>query len=204
MVISLTKYLIVPLLKPFLKKERGFTNIPEKGPAILVSNHVSYIDGVLLLHLASWHRNRFARAIQSREYIEQRWYRKFFYCTLLGQIPTNGSIEKAKQALERGEVIQIFPEGGRTKTGKMQKASHTGLGVLALSTNAPVIPIGIRGTWEFWNRLHKWPSFKRCIEIHVGRPMKFKGKITKKRCLDLQKKVMKKVAKLAKQEYPYK
>lgn len=202
--VVLSKYLMVPLLRLFIKKETGFNNIPKKGPAILVANHASYIDGVLIHYLTAWHRNRFVRAIQAREYIEKKWYRKFLYCTLLKQIPTNGAITKVKQALEQGQLIQLFPEGTRTYTGKMQKATHTGLGVLALSTHAPIIPIGLRGTWEFWNRHQKIPTFKQCIEVRVGKPMLFRhGKITKKNCLKLQQKVMKEVARLAGQKYPF-
>lgn len=205
MVLFIIRYLLAPLLKVFITKESGFGNIPSRGPAILIANHASYIDGPLILALTAWHKNRYVIAIQSREWLERGmlgWLKKLVFVTLLAQIPTNGSVQKAQQAIADRELLQLFPEGSRTRTGKIQKVTRTGLGVLALTTRAPVVPIGIRGTWEFWNPFKKIPTFKRCIEIRVGKPRRFTGKITKKHCLALQDKMMKEVARLAGQGYP--
>ncbi len=201
---GLLKYLYMPILKLFVYETKGFENIPKKGPAILVANHQSYVDGAFVLIFTDWYCKRWAHGIVLRRYIEQNWFRKLFYYKILEQIPTDGSVDKILKILSDGKLVMLFPEGGRTPNGKMQKATHTGLGVLASYDNIPVIPIGIRGSFDFWPRYKKWPSFKpRCISVRVGKPIKYTGKPNKKNHLAFQRKVMKAVAKLAKTKYPY-
>lgn len=199
--VLISKYLLVPLLKIFIKKETGFKKIPDKGPVLLVANHSSYIDAVLLMCLTAWYKNRYSYFIVAREVYERNWFMKFLLGFLFRQIPTKGAVKKAITKLEQGEIVGLFPEASRTHTGEIQKAKKTGLGVLALLTDTVVVPIGIKGSFEFWSRFRTFPTFKRCIEIRVGKLMKFKGKATKKKCLQIQTKIMKEVAKLAGKKY---
>lgn len=201
---GLLKYILVPFLKLFVYESTGFDRIPAKGPAILVANHASYIDAPLVALFVDWHRGREPRGIQSREWLEKSWFRKFVFLTVLNQIPTDGSIAKALEALRNGECLMLFPEAGRTADGRMQKATHTGLGVLASATGAPVIPIGIEGTYDWWSRHRALPTFKpRCIAMRAGKPIRYSGKPTKQNQLAFQRNVMKTVAKLAHITYPY-
>lgn len=202
---GLFKYVFVPLMKLFVKEAIGFERIPAKGPVILVSNHASYIDGPLVIQLTEWHRSRWVHGIILKHIFDKNWFTRFFYGTIFRQIPANGSVEKALEAIkEHSCLILLFPEGGRTYDGKMQKASHTGLGVLASQTKAPVIPIGIEGTYGWWPRQNALPNFKpRCIAIRVGKPLRYTGKATKQNHLRFQTKVMKAVAKSAHTTYPY-
>ena len=189
------KWVIVPFMKLYVKETKGFENIPEKGPAIIIANHSSYIDGVLLRYFTG----RMPRGIQSKEWVEKSWLRKFIFLNLVKQIPTDVSVARALEALIRNEALMLFPEGERSPDGKMQKCTHTGLGVLASSSGAPVIPIGISGTFEWWPRqnfLPKLYSFKK-ITMKAGKPMTFKGKPDKKNLLAFQKKAMQTVARLA-------
>ena len=197
------KYLFVPLLKLFVAETTGFERIPKYGPVILVANHASYIDGPLAVFFADWYCGRRVRGIQSREWVTKTWLRSFLFLKLLRQIPTNGSIEKALDFLRAGGALLLFPEGNRTRDGKMQKATHTGLGVLASQTNAAVVPIGIQGSYAWWPPHQSVPSLKRCMAVRVGKPMKFTGKPTKKNMLAFQRKAMQAIAKLAKTTYPY-
>jgi 1-acyl-sn-glycerol-3-phosphate acyltransferase len=199
----LLKYIIVPVMKLFVRETKGFNNIPKKGPAILVANHASYIDPVLIRYFTSWFAGRTPIGIQSREWLEKNWFRKFIFTTLLGQIPTNGSISKALNALQNREVLMLFPEAGRTRTGRIEKTTHTGLGVLASQSRAPVIPIGLQGTYDWWPPHKKMPAFKPwTISIRVGRPAIHKG-TTKKDHLAFQHKIMHQIAKLARTKYPH-
>lgn len=193
------QWLFVPLMKLFVYESKGFQNVPKAGPVIFVANHASYIDGPLLRYFAEWHAGRLPRGIQSREWLEKSWFRKFVFVTLLGQIPTNGSTEKAVAALNRGEALMLFPEGHRSATGRIEKTGHTGLGVLAAATGAKVVPVGIEGSFAWWPRFRLLPSLKpRCMALRVGKPVKFAGALGKKNYLAFQKRVMSAVAKLAK------
>lgn len=195
----LFKYVFVPLMKLFVKETKGFDNIPKEGPAILVANHASYIDGPLILYFTEWFAGRKARGIQSREWLEKSWFRKFLFVTLLRQIPTNGAIETALAALNRGELLMLFPEGHRTGTGKIQKTVHTGLGVLAAQSGAPVVPIGISGSFAWWSRHRFLPTFAtKSMSVRVGKPLRFAGSATKQGFLAFQNKAMRSVAALAK------
>ena len=198
------KYLFVPLLKLFVYETTGFERIPKHGPVILVVNHASYIDPVLAVFFTEWYRNRKVRGIQSREWVTKTWLRSFIFLKLLGQIPTDGSITKARDHLHAGGVLLLFPEGNRTNDGKMQKATHTGLGVLASQAKATVVPIGIEGSYAWWPPSKRLPSLKpRCMAVRVGKPMKFTGKPTKENFLAFQRQAMQAIAKLAKTKYPY-
>lgn len=198
------KYLFVPLLKLFVYETKGFDRIPKHGPVILVANHASYIDGPLVVLFADWHRDRSVRGIQSKEWVTKNWFRSFLFLKLLKQIPTDGSIVKALDALRAGGALLLFPEGGRTRTGRMQKATHSGLGVLASQTKATVVPVGIEGSYGWWPAHRALPSFRpRCMAMRVGKPVRFRGKATKKNFLTFQTKLMKAAAKLAKTNYPY-
>lgn len=203
---GLLTYLFVPLMKLYVRQATGFERIPKEGPAILVANHASYIDGPLVAYFTEWHRGRWVHGIQSRQWLGTGWLRRFLFITVFRQIPTNGSVEKAVETLrEHGCLVMLFPEGGRTPDGRMQKATHTGLGVLASLSNAPVIPIGIQGTYDWWSRHRALPHLFRfrSITLTVGTPIRYAGKPTKQNHLAFQRKVLKAVAKLAKTEYPY-
>jgi 1-acyl-sn-glycerol-3-phosphate acyltransferase len=197
------KWLFVPLMKLFVSEAKGFENVPRTGRVILVANHASYIDALLVRYFTDWHRGRAPIGIQSAEWLGTSWFKRFIFVTLLGQIPTNGSVAKALASLAKGNALMIFPEGGRSADGKMRKATHTGLGVLASNSNAAVIPVGIEGSFEWWPRQKSLPTFAlRKMAIRVGKPVRYSGKPTKQNHLDFQNKVMRAVAKLARKRYP--
>ncbi len=198
---GLLKYLSVPLLKLFVYESSGFDRIPKQGPAILVANHSSYIDGPLISFYTDWYHDRWPHGLMVRRIFEKNWFTRWLF-GMFRQIPINGSVERALETLARGELLLLFPEGGRTYDSKMQRATHTGLGVLAHETGAPVIPIGIQGTYAWWSRHQALPTFKpRCIAVRVGKPLRLKGKHDKKAFLTFQRNVMNAVAKLARTKY---
>lgn len=202
---GILKYWFVPLTKLFVYEAKGFEHIPKQGPVIITANHQSYIDGPLIAMHTDWYRNRWVRGIIYRGIYEKNWFLYFFCKYVFNQIPTDGAVKKVLEALQNNDTILLFPEGERTRTGKIQKATHKGLGVLASLTKAPVIPIGVKGTYQWWSRHQFLPSlFKfRCLSIRVGKPLYYKGKPTKKNHLAFQRKVMKEIAKLARTTYPY-
>lgn len=198
------KYVFVPLMRLFVRESISFEHIPAKGPVILVANHASYIDGPLIRYFAGWYTGREPRGIQAKDWLDKGLFRKFIFVTLMKQIPTNGATEKALAALRHGGALLLFPEGGRSPDGTMQKATHTGLGVLAAETKAPVVPIGIEGSYDWWPRQKTLPTFKlRTIKLRAGKPVKFTGEKTKKNYLAFQTKIMRQVAKLAHTAYAY-
>lgn len=175
MVYAISKRIIWPVLRLFITKITGVNNLPDK-PFILAANHSSYIDGVILIMLTAWHKNRQLCVFATNQKFTSYFWDKLF--KHFGAIRVNGSLDKGIRAVNNGKSMGIFPEGGRTYDGTMQKITNTGLGVLALKTNAPVVPVHLT-TWHWWNRYQEIPTFKRNIRIAIGKPKTFKGKPTK-------------------------
>jgi len=193
MVYSISKLVFWPVIAIFVRKIKGIENLPDR-PFILVANHESFIDGVLLVMMIAWHKNK-----QLCYFATNEKFTGIFWDLLFkhyGAIRVNGSLKKGVDALSQGSCMGISPEGERTYTGKMQAIKNTGLGVLALQSKVPVVPVGL-STFNFWNRHHTFPSFKRNIVVTIGKPMTFKGKVTKPQVRKVINKVWKEVRKLA-------
>ena len=190
MVYAISKRIIWPILRLFINKIEGLENLPDK-PFILVSNHSSYADGVLLIMLVAWYKNKQLRTFAVKEdFTGPIWNWLFNH---FGAIRVNGSLKKGVNAIKKDKTpLCIFPEGGRTSTGKVQKVTHTGLGVLALETKAPVVPVAMN-TFRWWSRHRKLPTLRRNINIIIGKPKKYRLKNTKANARKIVAKVMKEV-----------
>ena len=146
--------------------------VPREGPLIIVSNHVSNADGVLV---GAWLTPRLGRRIHwlgKREMTE--W-------PLIGPFVLAGSVHPVDRAnvdidvfrlllriLEAGNVVVVFPEGTRSASGAMQ-AARDGVAMLALRSGARILPVGVVDTYRFWPR-GKVPRPGRRVEMRVGQP----------------------------------
>jgi len=155
----------------------GAENVPESG-ALLVANHVSWVDGVLLGLTSPRH----PRLIAYADYFNNPWLNWF---GRLGRIIPIGatrksmvdSIRAARGALQNGELVGIFPEGGITRTGRIEEFRPGFLSIIK-GTDAPVVPVCLDGLWGsvfsyeggkfFW----KWPKrWRYPVLIRFGRPI---------------------------------
>lgn len=154
----------------------GRENLPREGGALLVSNHVSWVDGILLLLTSS----RPIRMIAWGANFENKWLRRL--AEMFGMIPIMpgrpksvvAAMRTAREALKNGELVCIFPEGGLTRSGQVQ-AFRPGMMKILEGTDAPVVPIYLDGLWGsifsfeggrfFW----KWPKrIPYPVYIHFG------------------------------------
>ncbi len=152
----------------------GRENLPSRGPAVVVANHASYLDGALL-YLLLPQSPRFIVWTQHYEALALGWlYRR------LKAIPVDGwregatpigqeAYRTAKAHLQQGGVLAVFPEGGRTPDGRFM-CWHTGAARLALATGAPMVPITINGLYEAWP-IHRSRPRRRPIEVIVHPPV---------------------------------
>ncbi|HVS39514.1 MAG TPA: 1-acyl-sn-glycerol-3-phosphate acyltransferase, partial [Gemmataceae bacterium] len=158
----------------------GRRNVPSRGAALLVCNHVSYVDWLLLMAT----QRRFIRFV-----VWAGWTKKWGLRHLLrwaGCIPIDGasgpraivkSLRAASDALARGEMVCIFGEGGITRTGFLLPF-HRGLEQIVKRSPAPIIPVCLDNVWGsvfsfslgrfFW----KWPQ-KLLYPVHIafGKPL---------------------------------
>lgn len=142
-----------PLLRLiFRPHSAGLENVPEKGPAILASNHLSYADWLFMPLVLPRRVSYVAKAEYFTGSGVKGWLQKTFF-TGAGQIPIDrsganaaeGALIAARGVLERGELFGIFPEGTRSHDGKLYRGK-TGVARLAIETGVPVIPVAVIGT----------------------------------------------------------
>ncbi|GBC86363.1 1-acyl-sn-glycerol-3-phosphate acyltransferase [bacterium HR12] len=155
----------------------GLERIPRTGPAIVVGNHLSYLDP--LAHgyfvVRAGRRPRFLAKVELFENpVLGRILRG------MGQIPVRRGtgdqrpLEEATAAIERGEVVVIYPEGTSTAGGPdfSPGRGKTGAVRLALATGAPVVPVATWGGQYVWRRgSFRFPAFGRPIFLRAGEPV---------------------------------
>lgn len=150
------------------------SNLPEDGPAILVSNHISGLDPLLIQSAC---RSRLITWMMASEYMDLPGLGRVF--RMLGVIPVQrgsretGPLRQALRQLHQGRVIGLFPEGRISTTGEMLDF-QSGAGLMALRTGAMVYPVYLDGTQRnkemseaFFRRQHAFIAF--------GEPLHFCG-----------------------------
>ncbi|MEM6780028.1 MAG: AMP-binding protein [Planctomycetota bacterium] len=156
----------------------GLQNLPRQGGVMLVSNHVSWIDGVLLL----WMLPRNIRFVVDGGNFRSKvmdYLGAAFDTIYMGRGPKSigRALREARAGLDRGDVIGIFPEGTITRTGQLQ-AFKPGVSKILKNTSAKVLPVHLEGMWGslfsfsegrfFW----KWPQlFRRTLTLTIGEPL---------------------------------
>lgn len=124
--------------------------LPQSGPVLLVSDHSSYSDPMVLAATA----NRPIIFLTAQEVYQRRDLR--WLCEIAHYIPIKrgtqdvGAVRAMLRALQQGEVVGIFPAGGIDEHRK--ESGHLGIGYLALKTGAPVVPVSI--AWDQARPLH--------------------------------------------------
>jgi 1-acyl-sn-glycerol-3-phosphate acyltransferase len=166
------------LRKVFRPKAYGIEHVPEEGPAILASNHLSYADWLFMpLTL-----NRRVTFVAKAEYFTtpgiKGWFQKKFFSGA-GQVPIDrsganaaeGAMKSAMKILGEGDLFGIYPEGTRSHDGKLYRGK-TGVARLALETGVPVIPVAVLGTDVVAPPGKKFGTFTR-PGVRFGRPLDF-------------------------------
>lgn len=80
---------------------------------------------------------------------------------------------------KRGTLLGVFPEGTRSPYRDQMMKAFTGVALFALKHNMPIVPVGIRGTYDIMSRHDKWPRIKKIVTIHIGKPLLFPEHIGK-------------------------
>ena len=164
------KAIFTPLLRIMVRvKIEGQENLPQSGPVILAANHRSFLDSMFIPLIVK----RRVTFVAKAEYFDS-WKTAWFFRGV-GQIPirreggsaSQGALDAAADVLKSGGVFGIYPEGTRTRTGRLHRG-HTGVARPALQCNAPIVPVGLVGTDEVQPVDRKLPHFGRTVTVRFG------------------------------------
>ncbi len=203
MVYPISKRIVCPIIRLFLKKAEGIENIPKKGPFIIASNHQSYLDAFLIASVIVPLKNEKIHFLANKgpfwHFFGDKVARDWAGC-----IPLDKEKEKALQELsfllKKGKIVGIFIEGPLGINAKVRRPKK-GVVRLALKSHAPILPIGIVGTGKIAPKGKIIPNPKRA-EIRIGKAIYlkeyYKQDITKKLLRKLTDKIMHNILQLKK------
>jgi 1-acyl-sn-glycerol-3-phosphate acyltransferase len=166
-----------PLLRAYGRPRLlGAANVPESGPAILASNHLSVIDSVYLPLLLTRPVTFPAKA----EYFTARGPAARAWAACLratGQLAIDRDDPRAARAtldaalalLAAGQLLGFYPEGTRSPDGRLYRG-RAGIGYLALGSGAPVIPVAMAGTRRMLPPGGRLPRPGQ-VEVRIGPPV---------------------------------
>ncbi len=153
--------------------EGDLSLIPKSGPMILIANHTSSADPVVVGGLIAPRIGRPLNWLAKKEVLD---------IPIVGYLGLRGglhAIERsavdveafriAQRILDAGCVLAVFPEGTRSRTGALQEVKD-GMALLAQRSGAPVVPIAIVGADKVWPKGQKYPRIGGQIIIRVGTP----------------------------------
>ncbi len=156
----------------------GREKLPMHGPFVLVANHCSHLDALVLgAALTPRHRER-VFPIAAGDVFFQSTVTSTFSAIMLNALPMwrkncgpHALADLRRKLQEEKAIFIIFPEGGRTRTGSMMPFKH-GLGMLVAETNVPVVPCGLIGTFEALPPNRKIPRPVK-IKLVIGNTLEF-------------------------------
>jgi 1-acyl-sn-glycerol-3-phosphate acyltransferase len=166
---------LLTVFRPWIS---GLENVPRTGGAILASNHLSFIDSVILPLVL---RRRISFLAKSDYFTGKGikgWFTKLFF-DATGQLPIDRSGGKASEAslntglgvLARGGLLGIYPEGTRSPDAKLYRG-RTGVARMVLEAGVPIIPVAMVDTEKVMPIGSKVPKIRR-IGIIIGKPLDF-------------------------------
>lgn len=168
-----------PLLKTLFRPwVIGHENIPKSGGVIMASNHLSFIDSVMLPLVM----DRRISFLAKSDYYTSRGLKGWMvrnFLTATGMLPIDRSGGKASEAslqtglgvLVQGEVLGIYPEGTRSPDGKLYRG-RTGVARMILEGHVPVVPVAMIDTEKVMPIGHRLPTIRR-MGIVIGKPLDF-------------------------------
>lgn len=182
---NMLRIALIWLLKSLYRfRINGTENIPANGPAVLIANHASWLDAMLTLLIV----NRKMRTIAWAGNFEWWPLKKFAeFCSVIliygGPKSIRRGLQEARDALDQGELVCIFPEGGISKTCQLRKFKPGLLKILDEEhQHIPIIPVYLDEIWgtaasfsenKFF--LKRPRSFRHPITVHIGEPFQNPG-----------------------------
>ena len=159
----------------------GAENVPRAGGVILASNHLSFADSIVIpsvsprpVHFLA--KSDYFTGTGLKGAAQRAWFEG------MGMLPVDrddpqaalGSLEVALEVLGKGEAFGIYPEGTRSRDGRLYRG-RTGVAHLALTAGVPVVPVGLRGTAELQPVGSSLPRLAK-VTVEFGQPIQVAGR----------------------------
>ena len=171
------RILLMPILKSrYSLSVDGIENLPQSGGVLLLSNHISWIDW-LIIQVASPRAIKFVmiKSIYNRWYL--KGFLKIFNVIPISNASSKGSIEQIRERLDNGEVVALFPEGRISYNGQLAEFKR-GYEYAIKDSDHPIVPIYLHGLWgSTFSRASKQYKMtsndgkKRDIIVRFGSPL---------------------------------
>jgi 1-acyl-sn-glycerol-3-phosphate acyltransferase len=158
----------------------GLHHVPASGPVIVASNHLSFVDSVVIpcvvprkvVFLA---KSDYFTGAGVKGAAQRAWFDG------LGMLPVDrddtkaalASLDTALEVLGRGEAFGIYPEGTRSRDGRLYRG-RTGVAHLALTAGCPVVPVGLQGTEDIQPVGSNVPRLAK-VTVRFGEPITVAG-----------------------------
>jgi 1-acyl-sn-glycerol-3-phosphate acyltransferase len=152
----------------------GLENLPVQGPAILMINHIAFIDSIVILHVVPRNIVPLAK-IEVYNYPVIGWLPKLY-----GVIPVRRdevdrrAVQQCLEVLKAGEIVLVAPEGTR---GTELQQGKEGVAFLAVRSEAPIVPTAIEGTPGFPALRFTGPWRGPGVKVRFGRPFHFRTEL---------------------------
>ncbi len=208
MVYQALKSFLIPILTLlFRPKVTGLRNVPQSGPVIIASNHLSFSDSIFMPLVVP----RKVTFLAKSEYFTSpgiKGFVKKMTFIALGQVPVDRSGGRRSEAalltgldlLASGACIGIYPEGTRSPDGKLYKG-RTGIARMAIESGAAIVPVAMFNTAEIQPTGQVVPKVQR-VEMIFGEPLFYSGDTSDLKVLrQITDEIMEKIQKLSGQEY---
>jgi 1-acyl-sn-glycerol-3-phosphate acyltransferase len=156
----------------------GMDHVPRTGPALLIANHQSFIDPILVGVAARRHLHYLARATLFRHRGLAQLMRSFNAVPIDQEGFARAGLQTILDQLQAGRAVLVFPEGERTHDGEVHPL-QPGIHLLVKRGKAPVVPVGIAGAYDAWPR-HRplpipaplfLPAGRGTLAVAIGRPL---------------------------------
>lgn len=181
MLFAALQHVLPPLIRAAVRPDvEGLHHVPRTGPVIVASNHLSFADSVVLpvvvpRQLVFLAKSDYFTGTGLRGAAIRAWFEG------LGMLPVDrddtraaiASLDTALEVLARGEAFGIYPEGTRSRDGRLYRG-RTGVAHLALTAGCPVVPVGLQGTEDLQPVGSNVPRPAR-VTVRFGAPITVAG-----------------------------
>jgi len=168
-----------PAIKHYVHPEvvglENLTNV--SPPLILAANHSSHMDTPLILNSLPKELRRKTLVAAASDYFFSSRSRGWFFSVAIGAVPmdrrtaSKQTMDSVDRLLADKWCLVIYPEGSRTLDGRLYRG-RTGIARLALSADAPIVPVGISGTYDVMPAGRSWPTSGQ-VQVRFGKPLTF-------------------------------